>query len=406
MTAPKQVDFIDGTTVVSADFLDRIQEIQSGLATNMALAISGTSIVLNAGSGNSVASITIGEKFRYVESPQSIAFSGSDPANTYGIWATTTATDTNPSFTLVKVAGSSAPSAAYYRLVGTVDWNGSSALSNLVQVAGYDKHGYMHTLSGDPLPSGSVSSAQIVDGTIVLADLAASLQQMLVPTGTVLPFCGASAPSAYLLCDGSQVSRTTYADLFAALGGTSSPYGLGDGSSTFNVPDLRGRVIAGRDNMGGTAASRLSNIITGSLLGSFGGVEQHTLLSSESGLPSHTTQNDGGHTHTVGQDSPDHAHGGTTDPGGYHDHGMPYRGSNAAGGTFSFQMLNGNSAFGLNNVGAGGTHSHTFTTHGANARHSHAVTGGSHSHPVSAANASSPHTNVQPTLVLNYIIKT
>lgn len=394
MTAPKQVDFVDGVTVVSADFLDRIQEIQSGLATNMALAISGTSIVLNAGAGNAVASITIGEKFRYVESPQSISFTGSDAANTYGIWATTTATDTNPSFTLTKVAGTAAPSATYYRLVGTVDWNGSSALSNLVQVAGYDKHGHMHTLAGDPLPSASVSSAQIVDGTISLGDLAASVQELLVPTGTVLPFCGSAAPNSYLLCDGSEVSRTTYSALFTALGGASSPYGTGNGTTTFNLPDLRGRVPAGRDNMGGTAASRLSNIITGTTLGASGGVERHTLSSAESGMPGHSTLGDGGHTHSVGGASTDHSHG-------------------VIANGFNVQVVGINAGAGVNfgvwadqggNTGFRGNHGHN--TGGHSVDHSHSVTGGSHTHSVSAANASSAHTNVQPTIVLNYIIKT
>lgn len=64
----------------------------------------------------------------------------------------------------------------------------------------------------------------------------------LNPTGLVAPFAGASAPSGWLLCDGSAVSRTTYADLFALVGST---YGAGNGSTTFNVPDLRSRVPFG-----------------------------------------------------------------------------------------------------------------------------------------------------------------
>jgi microcystin-dependent protein len=63
-----------------------------------------------------------------------------------------------------------------------------------------------------------------------------------IPTGTVLPFAAAVAPTGYLLCDGAAVSRTTYAGLFALVG---TIYGVGDGSTTFNVPDVRGRVIAG-----------------------------------------------------------------------------------------------------------------------------------------------------------------
>lgn len=64
-----------------------------------------------------------------------------------------------------------------------------------------------------------------------------------VPAGAVSAYAGASAPSGWLLCDGSAVSRTTYADLFTAIG---TAYGAGDGSTTFNVPDLRGRSPVGK----------------------------------------------------------------------------------------------------------------------------------------------------------------
>ena len=63
------------------------------------------------------------------------------------------------------------------------------------------------------------------------------------PTGVVMPFAGAAAPAGALLCDGAAVSRTTYAALFAVIGTT---YGAGDGSTTFNVPDLKGRFPVGK----------------------------------------------------------------------------------------------------------------------------------------------------------------
>jgi len=62
--------------------------------------------------------------------------------------------------------------------------------------------------------------------------------QRFVPPGVVLPFAGTSAPAGFLLCGGQAVSRATYAALFAAIGTT---FGAGDGSTTFNLPDLRGR---------------------------------------------------------------------------------------------------------------------------------------------------------------------
>jgi hypothetical protein len=72
----------------------------------------------------------------------------------------------------------------------------------------------------------------------------------VVPVGTVLPYAGLSLPSGslYLFCDGSAVSRTTYSALFTAVGAS---YGAGDGSTTFNVPDLRGRVPVGKGSVSG-----------------------------------------------------------------------------------------------------------------------------------------------------------
>ena len=79
---------------------------------------------------------------------------------------------------------------------------------------------------------------------------------MLVPIGAILAYSGASAPTGWVLCDGAAISRTTYATLFANIG---TNFGAGDGSTTFNVPDLRGRVLVGKDDMGGVAASRVTS---------------------------------------------------------------------------------------------------------------------------------------------------
>jgi microcystin-dependent protein len=106
------------------------------------------------------------------------------------------------------------------------------------------------------------------------------------PSGAVMPFAGSSAPSGWLLCYGQAVSRTTYAALFAIV---STTYGAGDGSTTFNLPDLRGRSAFGVDNMGGTAANRVTSGgsgITGTTLGASGGTETHTLTTAQ--MPSHT----------------------------------------------------------------------------------------------------------------------
>ena len=109
---------------------------------------------------------------------------------------------------------------------------------------------------------------------------------ILVPPGVVLPFAGTSAPSGYLLCAGQAVSRATYAALFAVI---STTYGTGDGSTTFNLPDLRGRAAVGKDNMNGSDAARMTSGgsgIDGDTLGAAGGAETHTLSIAQ--MPSHT----------------------------------------------------------------------------------------------------------------------
>lgn len=80
--------------------------------------------------------------------------------------------------------------------------------------------------------------------------------------GLVLPYAGSTAPTGWLVCDGSAISRTTYADLFTLI---STTYGVGNGSTTFNIPDLRGRMPIGVGTAPtkiATFVSRASNVIT------------------------------------------------------------------------------------------------------------------------------------------------
>lgn len=114
-----------------------------------------------------------------------------------------------------------------------------------------------------------------------------------VPIGTVLDYFGTGLPANYIWCDGSAISRILYAELFAVIG---TSCGAGDGSTTFNLPDLRGRASFGKDNMnnvgiGGGDAGRLTiagSGVDGDTLGATGGAENHTLTSAESGVPAHT----------------------------------------------------------------------------------------------------------------------
>lgn len=95
-------------------------------------------------------------------------------------------------------------------------------------------------------PDGTSSIEDVTEyqqeGTPFGAKEATELYDGIVPSGAVMPYAGSAAPEGWLLCDGSAVSRTTYAKLFAAIGTT---YGTGDGSKTFTLPDMRGRVPAG-----------------------------------------------------------------------------------------------------------------------------------------------------------------
>jgi microcystin-dependent protein len=106
----------------------------------------------------------------------------------------------------------------------------------------------------------------------------------IIPVGAVLDYGGTSLPSGYLWPAGQNVSRTTYAALFTAYGTT---YGAGDGSTTFGLPDLRGRVVAGKDDMNGSSANRLTSPINGDTLGASGGSESHTLTTAELASHSH-----------------------------------------------------------------------------------------------------------------------
>lgn len=90
-----------------------------------------------------------------------------------------------------------------------------------------------------------------------------------IPSGTIKSFAGSTTPSGWLTCDGSAVSRDQYANLFNKIG---TNYGSGDGSTTFNLPDLRGRCAVG-EGQGGSLSNRS--------LGEVGGEEEHTLLTDE-----------------------------------------------------------------------------------------------------------------------------
>ena len=117
----------------------------------------------------------------------------------------------------------------------------------------------------------------------------------ILPSGSILPFGGTSAPTAaFLLCDGSDVSRTTYARLFAVIG---TAYGAGNGSTTFNVPDLQDNVAVGKSNNKALASTGGANTVANS--GNVGGSTGNASLSTAQ-LASHSHNVPGGTQFNVG----------------------------------------------------------------------------------------------------------
>lgn len=155
--------------------------------------------------------------------------------------------------------------------------------------------------------------------------------------GVIMDYVGVTAPAGWLFCAGQVVLIDDYPRLFDVLG---NRFG-GDGVTTFGIPDLRGRVAAGRDDMGGTAAGRLSAQLNGKTLGAVGGAESHVLTTAQ--MPSHAHGvTDPGHGHGVTDPThahsihdPGHAHG-VYDPG--HNHLTSGFGSAGSGGSSNYRV--------------------------------------------------------------------
>jgi len=135
-----------------------------------------------------------------------------------------------------------------------------------------------HTVNGDAYFTNSGGTpVQLTEGNSVKASVIIPANP-LMPSGTVIDFAGGTAPVGFFECDGSAVSRTTYSDLFAVLGVT---YGVGDGTTTFNIPDARGRTIVAKgtytDSVLGSVSRTLSQIM---------GAAAHVLTIAQ--MPTHT----------------------------------------------------------------------------------------------------------------------
>lgn len=120
----------------------------------------------------------------------------------------------------------------------------------------------------DRMPVGTSGQVLSTDGVDFTWITAGSLE---MPTGVILPYGGTSAPSGYSLCDGTAISRATYSVLFAIIG---TSYGVGDGSTTFNLPDMQGNIPVGKGGSG------VTNV------GDTGGEQTHQLTIAE--MPAHS----------------------------------------------------------------------------------------------------------------------
>ncbi|MDE5460198.1 phage tail protein [Bradyrhizobium sp. CSS354] len=153
-------------------------------------------------------------------------------------------------------------------------------------------------LGGDPItldgvnavPTGTLIAGSVYTAVYYFSGTAWRLKNFYqlpftVPIGGTIDFFGTASPNSnFVFPYGQAISRATYSALFTMM---STTFGPGDGSTTFNIPDLRGRVVAGKDDMGGSAASRIGSVVTdsativGATLGSVGGSSTHVTTLAE-----------------------------------------------------------------------------------------------------------------------------
>ena len=220
--------------------------------------------------------------------------------------------------------------------------------------------------NNNTIATGAVTSDKILNNTIVIGDLATALQEYLVPTGTVQAFAGASAPTGWLVCDGSAVSTTTYATLYSVISTTynTSAGWTAPAGGTFRVPDLRGRAPIGTGTGIGLLARTLASAIGDEKLQA--------------------------HTHSAG-----YTVSGTNVGVGTHNHNVYFRYIDYYG-TANYSPAGNAGQYGFGSgvtSGEGGAHNHEW---------SGTIAGNSGPHNQSQGSGQ----NMQPSLPLTYIIKT
>ena len=184
------------------------------------------------------------------------------------------------------------------------------------------------------------------------------------PFGFINLYGGNSAPAGWLLCDGSAVSRVTFSDLFAVIG---TAYGVGDGVTSFNVPNFLGRTVIGTGAGSG---------LTSRAAGDSGGEEAHALIEGENGAHTHLLT-DPGHIHAVNDSG--HLHTSTVGDFVNDGAGTEYDNTNGDKGQTTANTQTGLTGISLVNTVTGVT--------------------------IAASGSGDPHENMQPFGVATYIIK-
>jgi len=247
----------------------------------------GTNIALTADAENKKVTIAVDGKVASAEAADTAAAcTGNAATATYATSAGTaaectgnavTATLATTATTAAACSGNSATAtklatARTISLTGDVTGSGSFDGSGDLSIATTGVEAAKLTTARTIALTGAVTGSGTFDGSGDLS-ITTSAGTTSLPTGAIVQYGGSSAPTGYFLCNGSAVSRTTYASLYAVIGTT---YGTGDGSTTFNLPNLKDKFVLGKGSTYATLAAT-------------GGETTHTLTTSE--MPTHLHYN-------------------------------------------------------------------------------------------------------------------
>jgi microcystin-dependent protein len=380
--------------------------------------------------------------------PMTIVFSGtlsanlkySLPATVGGKWAVYN--NTTGAFTL-SMGSPTGPTTVVIPAGGPYDVTCNSS-TGIAFVNGYNA---ANSIATAMIQNDAVTTAKILDANVTYAKLAAAVQALFVPTGSIMPYAGSTSPSGWLLCSGLTIgnaasggtaranadTQVLFEQLWDSFSNTELPIFTSAGAVStrgvsasadfaankrLTIPDLRGRTVAGKDNMGGTAANRLANTRTIAV----STIAQATTVVTVVTSTAHGL--DAGNSITIAGAGNAVFNGTWTVATVVSSTSFTFtRGTSAtitavAGGTITVSVAN--AVDGATLGASGGLSTHTLTV-GQMPSHNHTFTAalqsgnvesgsgdpeaGNESLTTNNTGGSGPHNNVQPTFVLNYVIK-